>query len=95
MPVNFLSPTQARRYGRYNGDPAPTQLAKYFFLDDKDRAEIACHRGSHNRLGYATQLCTVRFLSTFLPDPTDVPRVCCEAPGGAVRHARSGLPGPV
>ena len=73
MPVRFLSPSHYQAYGHYIGCPSPAQLTQYFYLDDFDRQHIAQRRRPLNRLGFAIQLVTLRFLGTHLHDLNELP----------------------
>ncbi len=75
MAFAFLTDAHLERYGRFAGDPTPEQLSDIFHLDTDELALLRDLRHDHTRLGYAVQHCTLRYLGTFLTDPTDVPAV--------------------
>jgi hypothetical protein len=73
VPVEFLTDEQAESYGTFTQEPTRPELERFFFLDDEDRRLIGKRRGDYSRLGFALQVCTVRYVGLFLQDPLAVP----------------------
>ncbi len=67
MPVNFLTEAERSRLNQFPGTISETDLIQYFKLTVEDRAQLKPLRQQHNRLGFALQLCTLRYLG-FCPD---------------------------
>ncbi|MGW0103339.1 DUF4158 domain-containing protein [Nocardia sp. NPDC003354] len=69
-----MTDEQAEACGKFAEEPTRRELERFFFLDDVDRDLIALRRTKHHQLGFALQMCTVRYIGRFLPeDPPAVP----------------------
>jgi Domain of unknown function (DUF4158) len=60
-------------YGQFSRELSADELAGCFCFSDDDQRQIARRRRDDNRLGFAVQLGTVRYLGRFLENPADVP----------------------
>lgn len=67
MPVRFLSDADRDRLSTFPPEVAEEDLVAHFTLSPDDQAIVRRRRREHNRLGFALQLCTLRFLG-FIPD---------------------------
>jgi TnpA family transposase len=72
MARGFLSVAERDRLSNYPTDVSDWDLGRFFTLTANDLAVVEQQRGSGNRLGFALQLCTLRYLG-FIPDDLMTP----------------------
>jgi len=60
-------------YGQFSRELSADELAGCFCFSDDDQRQIARRRRDVNRLGFAVQLGTVRYLGRFLENPAGAP----------------------
>ena len=98
MPIGFLTDAERERLDSFPAQIVPGDLETYFTLSRADRSQIPRTTSAANRLGFALQLGTLRFLG-FCPDdlstaPEAVVAFVAEqldvAPGELARYGRRG-----
>ena len=95
MPIDFLTAIERERLNRFPQPIPDEDLRVFFTLSDRDVQEVQKQRGAPNQLGFALQLCALRYLG-FAPDDlgaTPWPAVTLVAQQAARRgvcHQRDG-----
>jgi len=67
MPVSFLTGRERERLRRFPAEIPLEDVSTYFTLSDLDLGRVLTQRRDYNRLGFALQLCALRYLG-FAPD---------------------------
>src|SRR5207244_12260704 len=75
MSSGFLSAAERERWQRFPETIPQDDLAVYFLLSDDDAHAVNRQREPFNRLGYALQLCTLRYLGFVPTDFNATPEV--------------------
>ena len=72
MPVQFLSEAEHKSLNRFPSEVSSEDLNRFFLLSDKELSILKQLRAEHNRLGFALQLCCLRYLG-FFPEELELP----------------------
>ena len=74
MPVSFLSQEDKKRLESFPRDITDQDAATYFTMSQADKEQIPYTSQDRNRLGFALQLCTLRYLGFYPADLNTVPK---------------------
>ncbi|MEO0683821.1 MAG: DUF4158 domain-containing protein [Cyanobacteria bacterium J06649_11] len=73
MPVQFLSEAEHKSLNRFPSEISSEDLNRFFLLSDRELILLKQQlRAEHNRLGFALQLCCLRYLG-FFPEELQLP----------------------
>ncbi len=74
MPVQFLSSAERDRLSQFPATINLEEIITYFTLTEEDIGQVEQQRRPANRLGYALQLCCVRYLGFIPVDLSSIPK---------------------
>jgi TnpA family transposase len=84
MPIAFLTAAERDRLNRFPAQIPDDDLSAFFLLSEADHTAINHYREAHTRLGFALQLCALRYLG-FAPDDL------CTAPAAVIGYVAQQL----
>ena len=67
----------AEREGLLAFPDTEEELIRHYTFTESDMSTIRQRRGNHNRLGFAVQLCYLRYPGFGLPTDAEPPMPCC------------------
>jgi TnpA family transposase len=74
MSTGFLTADQQEQLSTYPKEISNTDLGRFFTLTPTDLLKVSQQRSDHNRIGFALQLCTLRYLGFIPNDLEDAPQ---------------------
>ena len=74
MSKGFLTADQREQLSTYPKELSNTNIGRFFTLTPTDLLKVSQQRGDHNRIGFALQLCTLRYLGFIPSNLLDAPQ---------------------
>ncbi len=71
MPGRIFTPQERKRLDAFPSEIAEADLIRYFTLSHSDLDLVRRKRGDQNRIGFALQLCALRYMG-FCPDDLEI-----------------------
>jgi hypothetical protein len=78
MPVGFLNTNQQTQLSSFPAAINHNDLITFFTLTVQDNQVLPSRSSATNRLGFAIQLCSLRFMGFFIKEMTEVPMIIIE-----------------